>query len=55
MQFSQELDSMRRTFDESEKQMGLQNPKLNMTENVLPGKNQWMLTLSYPLCNLFMI
>lgn len=40
--FSQELDSMKRIFDESEKQIGLQNLKLNMTENVLPGKNQYM-------------
>lgn len=40
--FSQELDSMRRIFDESEKQTGLQNLKLNMTDNVLPGKDQWM-------------
>nr|XP_034321631.1 receptor-type tyrosine-protein phosphatase epsilon-like isoform X2 [Crassostrea gigas] len=32
-----ELDSMRRIFDENEKQIGLQNLKLNMTENVLPA------------------
>lgn len=42
MYFSQELDSMKRIFYESEKQIGLHNLKLNMTENVLPGKNQYM-------------
>lgn len=44
---------MRRIFDENEKQIGIQNLKLNMTENVLPGKNQWMLTSLYPLCIFF--
>uniref|UniRef100_A0A8W8NSI4 protein-tyrosine-phosphatase n=1 Tax=Magallana gigas TaxID=29159 RepID=A0A8W8NSI4_MAGGI len=32
-----ELDSMRRIFDENEKRIGIQNLKLNMTENVLPA------------------
>lgn len=40
--FHQELDTIRKIFDESENQIGPQNPKSNMIENVLPGKNHWV-------------
>lgn len=37
--FIQDLESLKKTFDETETQIGLQNSYLNMTQNVLPGKN----------------
>nr|XP_034321632.1 receptor-type tyrosine-protein phosphatase epsilon-like [Crassostrea gigas] len=42
-----ELDSMRRIFDESEKQTGLQNLKLNMTDNVLPADKMRIILSSH--------
>ncbi|XP_065938256.1 receptor-type tyrosine-protein phosphatase alpha-like isoform X2 [Magallana gigas] len=42
-----ELDSMKRIFDESEKQIGLQNLKLNMTENVLPADKMRIILSSH--------
>lgn len=37
--FVQDLESLKKTFDETETQIGRQNSYLNMTQNVLPGKN----------------
>eukprot|EP00105_Crassostrea_gigas_P041534 XP_019925682.1 PREDICTED: receptor-type tyrosine-protein phosphatase epsilon isoform X2 [Crassostrea gigas] len=42
-----ELDSMRRIFDENEKQIGIQNLKLNMTENVLPADKMRIILSSH--------
>lgn len=37
--FKKDLESLKMTFDETETKIGIQNCNLNMTENVLPGKN----------------
>uniref|UniRef100_A0A8W8NYK4 Receptor-type tyrosine-protein phosphatase mu n=1 Tax=Magallana gigas TaxID=29159 RepID=A0A8W8NYK4_MAGGI len=42
-----EPDSMRKYFDESEKQIGLQNLKLNMTDNVLPADKMRIILSSH--------